>query len=153
MAWMCSDGHRNNIMSCDYDSVGTGVATGGSYQYWYTQDFGCSSGRCNSCGSYAAAVPQQPAPQPAPIATVPQQQGSSSGGSSGPRLGASQCASSGSQSILLAALGLAPSASASFTLTVSSAIQGEEGHWLQAVGMHVDPADLGTDPDDLQARL
>jgi hypothetical protein len=33
--WMCSDGHRSNIMSTNYNLLGTGVA--GTY---YTQDFG-----------------------------------------------------------------------------------------------------------------
>ena len=33
--WMCSDGHRSNIMDADYDELGTGAAG----IYW-TQDFG-----------------------------------------------------------------------------------------------------------------
>ncbi|MEU8530431.1 CAP domain-containing protein [Streptomyces sp. NPDC048629] len=38
-AWMNSDGHRANILNCDYTSLGVGVhfADGGP---WWTQDFG-----------------------------------------------------------------------------------------------------------------
>lgn len=43
--WMCSEGHRDNVMSCDYDSFGTGVVQGG-WPYW-VQNFGCRSGNCS----------------------------------------------------------------------------------------------------------
>ncbi|MFG2627224.1 CAP domain-containing protein [Streptomyces sp. NPDC048473] len=38
-AWMSSDGHRANILNCDYKTLGVGVhfGTGGP---WWTQDFG-----------------------------------------------------------------------------------------------------------------
>lgn len=42
--WMCSAGHRENVMSCSYDSFGTGVVQG-SWPYW-VQNFGCRSGSC-----------------------------------------------------------------------------------------------------------
>lgn len=44
-AWMCSAGHRKNIMSCSYDSMGTGVV--GTGRLYWVQNFGCStSNRC-----------------------------------------------------------------------------------------------------------
>ncbi|GAA3390381.1 hypothetical protein GCM10017752_18780 [Streptomyces roseoviridis] len=38
-SWMASDGHRANILNCDYTTLGVGVhfAEGGP---WWTQDFG-----------------------------------------------------------------------------------------------------------------
>jgi len=35
IGWMCSTGHRENIMSSNYEELGTGVR-----DTWYTQDFG-----------------------------------------------------------------------------------------------------------------
>eukprot|EP01026_Neomeris_dumetosa_P054375 TRINITY_DN4892_c0_g1_i3.p1 TRINITY_DN4892_c0_g1~~TRINITY_DN4892_c0_g1_i3.p1 ORF type:complete len:626 (-),score=46.30 TRINITY_DN4892_c0_g1_i3:200-1816(-) len=50
LAWVCSDTHRDNLMSCSFDSVGTGVIYDPSTELvlWFTQDFGCSQleGRC-----------------------------------------------------------------------------------------------------------
>lgn len=43
--WVCSQGHRENLMSCDYDTMGTGVVPTGGWTYW-VQNFGCRSGRC-----------------------------------------------------------------------------------------------------------
>ncbi|GMH43354.1 hypothetical protein BSKO_11276 [Bryopsis sp. KO-2023] len=43
--WVCSEGHRKNLMSCDFDSMGTGVLPTGGWTYW-VQNFGCKSGRC-----------------------------------------------------------------------------------------------------------
>lgn len=40
LAWMLSPGHRANIVQCSYKSIGVGTATGGRYQYYWTQDFG-----------------------------------------------------------------------------------------------------------------
>lgn len=45
--WMCSPGHRNNLVGCNYDSMGTGVDCSGGSCYT-TQTYGCSSGNC--CG-------------------------------------------------------------------------------------------------------
>jgi uncharacterized protein YkwD len=39
-AWLASPGHRANILNCRFRSVGTGLAKGGSYGYYWTQDFG-----------------------------------------------------------------------------------------------------------------
>jgi uncharacterized protein YkwD len=39
-AWMNSPGHRANILNCSMRSVGVGVAYGGPYRYYWTQDFG-----------------------------------------------------------------------------------------------------------------
>lgn len=38
-SWMASEGHRENILNCDYKTIGIGahVADGGP---WWTQDFG-----------------------------------------------------------------------------------------------------------------
>lgn len=38
-AWMNSDGHRANILNCDYKTLGVGVHFG-SGGPWWTQDFG-----------------------------------------------------------------------------------------------------------------
>ncbi|MFF1923395.1 CAP domain-containing protein [Streptomyces sp. NPDC058221] len=38
-AWMNSDGHRANILNCDYKTLGVGVHTGAGGPWW-TQDFG-----------------------------------------------------------------------------------------------------------------
>lgn len=38
--WMNSSGHRANILNCDYTHIGVGYAQGGSYRYYWTQDFG-----------------------------------------------------------------------------------------------------------------
>ncbi|MEV0012138.1 CAP domain-containing protein [Streptomyces sp. NPDC047973] len=38
-AWMASDGHRANILNCDYKTMGVGVHLG-SGGPWWTQDFG-----------------------------------------------------------------------------------------------------------------
>jgi uncharacterized protein YkwD len=48
MEWMCSEGHRKAIMSCEYNEVGTAAAQNGGTWY-YAQNFGCSSGRCPVC--------------------------------------------------------------------------------------------------------
>ena len=39
-AWMRSAGHRRNILNCGMRAVGVGLATGGPYRYYWTQDFG-----------------------------------------------------------------------------------------------------------------
>lgn len=39
-SWMTSSGHRANILNCGYVDLGVGFATGGSYGYYWTQDFG-----------------------------------------------------------------------------------------------------------------
>ncbi|HEY6737476.1 MAG TPA: CAP domain-containing protein [Actinopolymorphaceae bacterium] len=40
-AWMDSDGHRANILNCDYEAIGVGVELGDGGPWW-TQDFGFS---------------------------------------------------------------------------------------------------------------
>lgn len=39
-AWMKSPGHKANILNCGFTSIGVGIATGGPYGYYWTQDFG-----------------------------------------------------------------------------------------------------------------
>lgn len=39
-AWLASPPHRRNILDCSMRSVGTGLATGGRYGTYWTQDFG-----------------------------------------------------------------------------------------------------------------
>lgn len=39
-AWMNSSGHRANILACANVAMGVGVARGGSYGIYWTQDFG-----------------------------------------------------------------------------------------------------------------
>lgn len=38
-AWMNSSGHRRNILDCDFEHLGVGVASGHGRRWW-TQDFG-----------------------------------------------------------------------------------------------------------------
>jgi uncharacterized protein YkwD len=38
--WMNSEGHRTAILNCDYKDLGVGLGKGGSYRYYWTQDFG-----------------------------------------------------------------------------------------------------------------
>ncbi len=38
--WMKSSGHRANILNCSSRAIGVGVAKGGSYGTYWTQDFG-----------------------------------------------------------------------------------------------------------------
>ena len=67
-AWMCSSGHRTNILRCGFDTLGSGVAVNAAaskYGIYWTHDFGCSKGGggCDSCG---ASPPQPPSPAPTP---------------------------------------------------------------------------------------
>ena len=39
-SWMASSGHRANILNCRFTALGVGYARGGSYGYYWTQDFG-----------------------------------------------------------------------------------------------------------------
>ncbi|NYI71749.1 uncharacterized protein YkwD [Naumannella cuiyingiana] len=39
-SWMNSSGHRANILNCRYRDLGVGVARGGSYGIYWTQNFG-----------------------------------------------------------------------------------------------------------------
>lgn len=38
--WMNSDGHRRNILNCNFNELGVGYAEGGSYGVYWTQVFG-----------------------------------------------------------------------------------------------------------------
>jgi uncharacterized protein YkwD len=38
--WMNSPGHRANILNCSLAQIGIGYATGGSYGFYWVQDFG-----------------------------------------------------------------------------------------------------------------
>lgn len=38
-AWMNSSGHRDNILRTGLDYMGAGVAFGGTYRIYYTQNF------------------------------------------------------------------------------------------------------------------
>ncbi|KAK9812605.1 hypothetical protein WJX72_000448 [[Myrmecia] bisecta] len=54
LAWVCSAGHRTNLMGCGFDTIGTGAVQNSvsTYKIYYTQDFGCSD------PSYNCACPQ-----------------------------------------------------------------------------------------------
>jgi uncharacterized protein YkwD len=39
-AWMNSDGHRKNILTCDFRNLGVGLAYNGERRPYWTQDFG-----------------------------------------------------------------------------------------------------------------
>jgi len=63
-SWMCSSGHRKNMMSCKYADLGVGISCGSQGCYW-TQNFGCAGGcGCNgggstpSTGGYPTSRPQ-----------------------------------------------------------------------------------------------
>ena len=38
-SWMNSSGHRANILNASYTKMGLGIAYGGSYRVYWTQDF------------------------------------------------------------------------------------------------------------------
>jgi uncharacterized protein YkwD len=38
--WMNSPGHRANILNCKLKEIGVGYYAGGSYRYYWTEDFG-----------------------------------------------------------------------------------------------------------------
>jgi uncharacterized protein YkwD len=52
--WMSSQGHRDNLLSPNFAEIGIGLATGGGYGTFWTQDFGARP-------NVAAA---EPAPEP-----------------------------------------------------------------------------------------
>ncbi|CAD7702421.1 unnamed protein product, partial [Ostreobium quekettii] len=79
MGWVCSAGHRKNLMSCGYDTMGTGVAYNPSsdFKLYFTQNFGCTApgGDCK-CGQVVAppapaaptsVPPASPPPAPSPV--------------------------------------------------------------------------------------
>ena len=39
-AWMASPSHRANILNCKFRAIGVGLASGGDYHTYWTQDFG-----------------------------------------------------------------------------------------------------------------
>ncbi|MGL5927789.1 MAG: CAP domain-containing protein [Dermatophilaceae bacterium] len=39
-SWMDSPGHRGNILNCGFTEIGVGVAKGGGYGIYWTQNFG-----------------------------------------------------------------------------------------------------------------
>ncbi|MEI8308357.1 MAG: CAP domain-containing protein [Chloroflexales bacterium] len=39
-SWMNSAGHKDNILNCSYVDIGVGYYVGGSYRFYWTQDFG-----------------------------------------------------------------------------------------------------------------
>lgn len=72
MGWMCSDGHRKNIMSCDIKDIGVGLAQGSNGRWYHAQDFGCPRGGSCSCsggtgspsGATSTPSPEQPTSTP-----------------------------------------------------------------------------------------
>lgn len=54
--WMNSDGHRSNILSTDFNSIGIGYYVEDGYPYWvqlfaYTHEHTYQNGSCTQCGS------------------------------------------------------------------------------------------------------
>ena len=51
VAWMCSSGHRDDLMSCSWTSVGSGYAYSATstYKHYWVQDFGCNATSCYNC--------------------------------------------------------------------------------------------------------
>ncbi|CAK0785842.1 hypothetical protein CVIRNUC_009054 [Coccomyxa viridis] len=69
LAWMCSEGHRTNLMGCGFDTVGSGSAftNTSDYELYFTQDFGCSRDDFNcQCPQPVNASANQ-VPSPAPV--------------------------------------------------------------------------------------
>ncbi|BDA46711.1 Uncharacterized membrane protein YlbC at N-terminal half [Coccomyxa sp. Obi] len=70
LAWMCSSGHRQNLMGCGFDTVGTGAAfnMASDYKVYFTQDFGCSRDdfncQCPEVVSPTTGQPVQTPPEP-----------------------------------------------------------------------------------------
>lgn len=72
MGWMCSDGHRKNIMSCDIKDIGVGLAQGSNGRWYHAQVFGCPRGGSCSCsggtgspsGATGSPAPEQPTSSP-----------------------------------------------------------------------------------------
>jgi len=62
--WMCSSGHRSNIMESDFEDIGTGVD--GMY---YTQDFGGGANRTHQEVAMGVHSPQTPSGQVEFLAT------------------------------------------------------------------------------------
>jgi uncharacterized protein (TIGR03382 family) len=56
--WMCSSGHRANIMSSNYEEIGAGV-----YVDHYTQDFGAGGGTPERAMTIGLHLPQRPGAQ------------------------------------------------------------------------------------------
>lgn len=64
LAWMCSSGHRRNIMNCQYSDMGNGAAQASNGQIYHTQVFGCQRGYCDCSGGPAPVTTSAPGPTP-----------------------------------------------------------------------------------------
>lgn len=73
LAWMCSPGHRKNLMSCDFDLIGIGISDSTEGRTYYAQNFACVVGNTCQCGGGGGGGGGQPA-QPAQPAQQAQQQ-------------------------------------------------------------------------------
>ena len=67
-AWIASPGHRANLESASFRSIGVGVAVGGTYGIYWTQDFG---GGVSSGTPPPSPPPAPPAPPPPPASPPP----------------------------------------------------------------------------------
>lgn len=76
LAWACSPGHRKNLLSCDFDSIGLGVAESAQGRIYYTQNFGCDGGRSCGCSSTPTSIPEPtialPIELPEPVEPEPE---------------------------------------------------------------------------------
>eukprot|EP00210_Caulerpa_lentillifera_P005712 g5462.t2 len=70
--WLCSSGHRANILSCKYDEIGSGVYCGGNGCY-SVQKFGCSTGWdcCETAKIDPPPASTVPSPSRSPSPSVP----------------------------------------------------------------------------------
>lgn len=85
MAWMCSAGHRKNLMSCDFNLIGIGIADSTSGRTFYAQNFACILGTDCACGggqSQAVAVATASGPGASASSSSSSSSGSSSSSSS-----------------------------------------------------------------------
>lgn len=55
MAWMCSEGHRKNLLSCTFDTIGIGMAQSVAGRRYFTQNFGCAMGHSCSCSAQSSS--------------------------------------------------------------------------------------------------
>lgn len=58
--WMASPGHRANILSPNAREIGVGLATGGSYGYYWVQEFGARPAAVQAPAPPAPSAPASP---------------------------------------------------------------------------------------------
>ena len=67
--WMCSSGHRKNIMSCDTADIGVGLAKGYNGRYYHTQVFACPQGQQCTCSGGGGGGSEEEEEEEKPVAS------------------------------------------------------------------------------------